>query len=482
MNTIIFGITEYKDSKKNILRDFKYIASSSNRALAEAIWRSNHIEIEEIANEMLSNYNVSAIKVINSDTNFVETFKIKNGRSEQFSQTLDLIFIYDKKRVKVGNLAIYTDNEAIFYRSKKTIILLLFKTIVETFTIFVLIFWAFKKLFTDYLHEVEKVVEDKGYIPLDLEIRNSLPILERAFRDVLNNLFLIYFKTEKERLEREKVENEKSPEDEIDEKKSSLISITSERVIQFLNPSEDVLKRFFKEFFIFSKPSRDSSSDLYLFSEIERNREILLLIVDYGNVDGVTSSDISLVLKEVEKDLIVKYSANNRLFALPKILEFVDKKIKSKFAELQIKALENSEFKGLVLHYDKNHSKLSYSSKGVVILKEGENGKFVTYNDYGLYNDRVMQHSMTGEIPIKEYEIDFESDIKKLYILTDGFFKQVKKDKNREEIGKNGFMEILAKVSEEPFSKQGDLFKDEFEKAKGEKTQSDNVTVIGIQI
>ena len=478
MNSIIFGITEYRDSKKLILRDFKYTAITVNRSLADTVWRNNRAEMGEIVRELLTNYNVSAVKVINFETKFVEEFIVKQGRKDSISYRSDLVFTYDKKRVKVGQLYIYTDGEAIFYRAKKTLALILFKTIVEVLIVFILLFWAFKKLFTDYLFDVERTIKSRTYIPIDLKLQNSLPLLERAFRDLLNRFFDLYFNDENNR--------EKEKEQEVSKKealsKEIIIPETehlrnSSYILDFLNPNREFFQRFFSEIFIYSQPVRNDSGDSYLFIEIERGKEALLLVVDYGNIQSMNAIEIALILKDVEKELIIKYSLNNKLFALSKIVDFMDNKIRNKFSENGVKDLDNIKFKGLAMHYDKVNHKVKYSSRGILIFKEVEN-KFATYSDIGIHtNDMLMQHKQIADGK-KEHTIDMEKG-SNIYIATDGIFNQIKKGKEKEVVGNKGFMELLKKVAQELFNSQEINFRDEVDKIKGDKPQSDNITVIG---
>lgn len=472
MNSIIFGIAEYRDSRKSVLRDFKYLATSINRGLADTVWRSDKIEMIEIIDELLINYNISAIKIINSDTNFIEIFKVKNGREASIRQSSNLIFTYDNKKVRVAKLLIYTDNEAIFYRAKKTIALLLFKTMIESITIFILLFWAFKRLFSDYLSEIEITMRNKEYVPIDLEMKNSLPLLERAFRDVLNRFFSLYFNKDKNISSKEEKPEEIVEIEEVKEVLKMESDFDSNHLFEFANPNTDFFKRFLNDMFILSKPVDEKGGDGYLFIELEKGKEFLFLLADYGNNKDIKALELSIILKDIEKDLMLKFAVNNRLLALSKIVDFMDKKIKSKFLDKGINSVKDIEFKGLALHFDKINKKIEYSSKGVIILKDN-NGTFESYDDYGLFGDRLIQHA--GEVK-KEHLIDADSN---LYIVTDGFFKQVKKDKKREEIGKSGFMEIMSKVTKENFNTQELNFREEFKIAKGDKPQSDNVTIIG---
>jgi len=478
-NSIIFWVIEYKDSKKLIYREFKYIALAVNRALADTIWNNNQAKMLEIVDKILMNYNVSGIKIITSDTKYVEVSKVKHGRKNQVAYVSQLTTIYDNKQVKVADLYLYTDYKAIFYRTKKTLALVILKFIIETTLLLVLLFWAFKKLFLNYLLEIERVAENKKELPVDINLRDSLTLLEEAFKNVLNHILPVYFKEIEKDIDEQrnqKDEDIKNRDDSTQELENS--NLTLGDILNFLNPSRDTIGNYFNNYFIFSQPVQDIRGDIYLFVEIEKNRELLLIIIDYGNIEGINGIKLSIALKEVEKDILIKYSANRRIFSLSNILGFADKKIRNHFIENGITLLNDAEFRGLAIHYDKVNNSIEYSSKGVIILKSDNNGKFLTYDDYGLYNDRVMQHSAVASK--KEHTIQVDSKTS-LYIVTDGFFRQVKRDKKREEIGKKGFMEVLGRVSQEDFKSQEKSFSNEFNQLKGDKPQNDGVTVIGLK-
>ncbi len=476
-NSIIFGISDYRDSKKQILRDFKYLAFSINNQLAEAIWKSNRYGIETSVDTLLASYDVSAIRIINSDTNYVEVEKVKSGRDREINYLGDIIYSYDKKNVRVGKIEIYSDSDAMFGRSKKTIALILFKTFIETLTIFVLIFWAFKKLFFDYLAEAESIIQNKEYVPIDLKYSHPLSLLERTFRDLLNNLIQLYLKNSEDK--KENAESEQDKEQQKTEKvpDAKIVPITASRILQFLNPNRDSIKKFVKDIYMFSRGVREDISDTYMFIELDKNKDLLFMLVDYGSPVGMTSSDIGIILKDAERDILIKQAGNNKNISLSKILEFLDKKIRNRFGELNMNPINGIDFRGIAFHYDKVANKFEYASKGVTIIKFGNN-KLSTYDDFGSFADR-SPHAPPGE-GIKDYSIDIEVGSTNLYIATDGFFRQIKKDKNKEEFGRNGVLEIMNKVVKNEFSAQQKLFTEEFDKAKGDKPLSENISLIGL--
>jgi hypothetical protein len=474
-NSIIFGISEYRDSRKNILKDFKYLALSVNDQLSDAIWKSNHNEMKIIAETLLKNYNVSAIKIVNSDTNYVEVENVKKNRKKENSYISDIVYTYDKKIVRVGRIEIFTDDDATLNRSKKTIALLFFKTFIEALTIFVLIFWAFKKLFSDYLAEAEAIIQNKEFIPINLKYSHSLSLLEKTFKELLDSLFKLYFNYIEEHKAKE-IEETKAEEKAEPEIKPELVPITASRVLQFLNPNRDYFKRLMKDMFIYSKGIREDLSDTYIFVELEKSKEFLFFMIDFGAPIGITSSDIGLILKDAEREILIKQTGNNKNLALNKILEFLDKKIRNRFAELGINSLNHAEFKGIVIHFDKILNKFEYCSKGVTIIKF-QNNKLSTYDDFGAIADR-SPHSTPGD-GLRDYIIELDNNTN-LYIISDGMFRQVKKDKNKEELGRNGVLDIMNKVTKNEFSTQQKLFSEEFDKAKGDKPLSDSITVIGL--
>ncbi|HIC10789.1 MAG TPA: hypothetical protein EYO61_05485 [Campylobacterales bacterium] len=473
INTAILSTIEYKQAKRLILREFKFLSLAVSRSLADALWKNNQTLLETIANELLSNYNVSGVKVVNAETHFVEVSKSKQGRENSIAYSRDIIYIYDNKKVKLATLYLYTDYGVVFFRTKRVIGLLLLKSILESFVISLLLFWGFRKLFHHYLIKLRRIM---GIGISSPQAKTSLYVAEREFRDTVNRLLSIYFKHLEQKREKQK---EKLGEEEKEENISTIpkTNVDLGLVLEYTNPSQETLDRYFHNHFIVYQPAYQGRGDIYLFVEVERGRELLLLLVDYGNIDGLSGIEIALILKDIEKELMVKYSNNNRLFALSKILDFMDKKIRNRLSDVGNRVLDEVEFKGLALTYNKINQTIDYSSRGVFLFKN-EDGKFITYDDYGAYNNRVMQHGTNDSK--RDHHIDLEPNTT-LYIVTDGFFKQVKRDKKKEEIGKKGFMEILERVSSGDFKVQKNSFIDEFNQAKGDKPQNDCVTIIGIE-
>jgi hypothetical protein len=481
INFVIFSVAEFNESKRAILKELKHISTATSNSISVAVWKNDKFEIGRITNSLLQNREISAIQIINYDNKHVETNIIKNGRSPAISKTTDIFYTYNDKEIKVAKLTLFTDNWSIWYRIEKPLLLLFLKTLIETFTIVFLIFWAFKKLFAEYISAIRFGIQHNTKSDDKLEISSSLRNIENKFQTMLNHLINIYLKRKTNESEEEKKEKDEKKEKE-ELKEISEIEAQKrfhlEKIINFLNPNREIFKKYFREMFVSSQAVHTESGDIYLFSEIEKNQDLLLIMVDYEYSKDINSFELALIMKDIEKDILLKHSVNNRIFSTAKVLEFTEKRIRSKFIENGIQAIEDVEFKGLIAYFDRKNQKIDYSSKGVFIFQLTSTNLNV-FDDYGLYSDRMA----TGipEDDKREFSIDTSSKDDVFYIATDGYFRQIKRDKRREEIGKNGFTEVLNKIKKEPFTSQKDSFLNEFNLRKGDKKQVEDVTIIGLK-
>jgi hypothetical protein len=482
VNSIIFGVAEFNDQKNTVLREFKNISTVVSEPFASAIWKNDKAEIKKITEKVLQNGDITGIRVVNYDNKFEEVKEIRDGRKISIVKATDLIYHYNGKDIKVAKLFLYTDRETILSKCKKVFLLLFLKTVIQTATIIFLILWGFKKLFSDYINAIRRAIQH-GDGDDHLETKAPLQIIESKFKTMLEHLIVSYIqkdsKTYLEESGKEEREDKKEEQveqkDEVTDKKS----FNLEQILNFANPNREIFKRYFRDSFFISQASRITGGDIYLFVEIEKNRELLLLVVDYGNLDGVDAIELALILKEIERDILVKHSVNNRLFSISKILDFTNRKIRSRFAENGSTAIDNAEFKGIAIYVDKLKEKIEYSSHGVLIFRSYQNNLSL-FDDYGLYNDRLAT-GVPQDDAYREHTIEVDKEGTTLYVVTDGYFKQTKRDKKREEIGKNGFIEVLKKVQKDPFISQGENFLYEFNERKGDKPQIDDVTIMGLK-
>jgi hypothetical protein len=476
INSLTFGVAEYRQMKKLIKKEFSNIALTINQPLSDAIWRGDRRDVNGIIDGMMNNYHITGIKILNYEDKSIAYEKYKSGRSNSFSKSATLLHEYNGRAIKVAKLRIYSDQTAVIYRSKKVFILLLLKTLLEAITVVFLIFWAFRRVFGDYLFSIKDVLgDDSKSIKIDLNSKNNLSILETTFRSIVNK-FIKFEIEEKDKVEKEveeAVEKQKKAEEE---DKNSKNGGVQRDMIQIMNPPKTIFSEFFTDIFTLWQPKQAGDGDIYLFSEVSKSSELLFIVVDYSHLPLEHKTHIPLILKEIERDIFIKQVANGKIFSLGKILDYIDKKIRTRLSENGIKIGEEVEFSGLIMLYDKSNNTITYSSNGVLLFGI-HNDLISVFDEFGQFGEGVKSKITGG---YKEHTIDITEDDALIYLVSKGMFKQVGKD-GKTTLGKNGFAQQLEKIFNEPFLSQEEDFRRNFESFRGEQPQTDNLTLVGMK-
>jgi hypothetical protein len=473
-NSLFFGVSEYNIQKENILHEMRNSLYITRDQFSEAIWKNRKDDIDELSRNLLKNRHITGIKIINHSNNFVEIDKIKHERGNSFIESRELTFQYSGKKVKIAKIEVFSDFEAVFDRSFDTILLLVFKTIIETIAITFILLWSFKNLFAKYILAVREKV-NKGDLSNDLEHKSNLVAIEEKFQTILSHLIEIY-QNKADIVDIEKKKEAPSPVIDEVKPKSTASADQLSQILNFANPSKDVYNHFFKSTFFATQSVRNDSGDVILFSEIEKNKELLLFLVDYSNADDITSLQIILALKDIEKDIVMKYNLNNKLFSTSKIIEFMDQKIRSRMIENEIYGAKQAEFNGLVMYINLENNKIEYTSKNVLIF-EHDGKDFTLYDDNGLFNGRTSTSKQSG---YQEQIIGIESGFS-YYIVTDGFAEQTKGNSGTN-IGRDALIQTLKDVQNLDFTAQAHPIVSTFNKLKGDRPQDDDMSVIGFSL
>jgi len=475
VNSITFGVAEYRQMKKLIKKEFDNISYSLNAPLSDAVWRGDRKDVNQIIDSMMKNYHITAVKIFNYEDKSLSYEKYKNGRGNSFSDTSTVVYSYNGRSINVATMQIYSDSTAAIYRSKKVFILLLLKTVLETITIMFLVFWAFRRFFEDYLFAIKDILGEKkdSLIKINLNKKNPIYLLEKSLRDTINR----YIKLE---IESSKQHQEIIPEIKKVDKESDVetpkVGLTKD-LIHLMNPPKSIFKDYFLDIFTIWQPKKDGDGDIYLFSEVSKGNELLFMIVDYEGLSPKDKSYIPVILKEVERDIFVKQVANGKIFSLGKILDYIDKKIRSRLAEGGVNINENVSFSGLIFLYDKANNTITYSSNSVLLFGI-HNGLISVFDEFGQFGEGVNSKASNKEY--KEHTIDITEDDALIYLVTKGFFKQVSSNK-KGSLGKNGFANMLESMHSEPFLSQETDFVRELNSYRGDAEQTDNITLIGMK-
>jgi hypothetical protein len=474
-NSIVFGISEYNREKSQIEDEMSSILDISKESLSEAIWKSRKDFVEKFGMEVLENPSITGIKVVDYGNKYVEIDKVKTDRERSFEESRDLIYNYSGKKVKIAKITIFSDFKAVFDKSLDTLILLFMKIFVETVAIYFIFVWGLKSFFSRYILKVREEAK-QGNLIEQPENGASLENLEKKFQTILSHLINV-FKHRGDVVDIEKGKDNSGLPDEVDIPDDIVNRELLLQIFDYINPPNEIYKRFFSSKFFAIQSAKTESGDIVLFSEIEKGKELLLFMVNYDNIIGITALEISLALKDIEKDIVLKYNLNNQVFSTSKILDFMDKKLRNRFIENGVSEVENAEFSGLVMSIALDKSKIEYSSKNMLIFED--DGKSLSlYDDLGLFNGRnAVQQSST----YKDISIGIQQSFS-YYVASSGFIEQTKSGKSSEKIGRNGLLNALQSVKEDKFTSQADSIIGIFNRLKAEKSQEKDMTVIGFKI
>lgn len=275
------------------------------------------------------------------------------------------------------------------------------------------------------------------------------------------------------RLKVEELNKEVLVQKDIVEERNSQITSSIEyaqRIQKAILGKESLLKDFFNESFILFEPKDILSGDFYWFYE-NKAENIKIVIAADCTGHGVPGALTTVLGSSILNDIIIQ----KKTYSPDLILKALDKAVISSF---------------------------SSKSGGDLNVQDGMDISILTFQEdeilfsaaknplYYIQNEKI--HQIKGSkfaIGSNQYKTEKVFDLHKLnlskgtkmYIFTDGFQDQLGEKQDRKYMTKN-YREFLHETSTKNMSIQKDLLQEEFIKWKGNKSQTDDVLVIGIEI
>jgi serine phosphatase RsbU (regulator of sigma subunit) len=246
------------------------------------------------------------------------------------------------------------------------------------------------------------------------------------------------------------------------------------RIQQAVLPQRDVLDKYFEESFVLWKPRDTVGGDIYFINKVESKDGVLIMVID-GAGHGVYGAFITMLVKAIETQ-IVGDIASGRLEASPaKILKYFNYALKTMLKQDKgALNASNAGFDGGVLYYNHKEKTCKYAgAKTPLCIINGDNLEVLKSDrkNVGFIRTKIDQH-------YTEYDIQIQKDTR-LYIATDGIWDQ---EGEREAIyGRKRFEALIKKICHKSFAEQKELIEKEFYDFKGNKRQTDDITVVGLQ-
>ena len=285
-------------------------------------------------------------------------------------------------------------------------------------------------------------------------------------------------KTELEHQVKERTEEVVQQKEEIEEINRHLTdSITYASRIQkaILGNADEIVSKF-KDAFIFLKPHSIVSGDFYWFTEIKNTKigKLQIIIAADCTGHGVPGAFMTVMGHDFLEEIV-----NKQDILMPNdILYELDKRVTSNLKkQTSIDKQVNDGMDIAILVYANDNQKLYFAGAKNPLY-------YIRNNEAQII--KGSRNTIGGELYGKQTEKNFELHTievlknDKFYIFSDGFQDQFGGNKNRKYMTKN-FKELILKNSQYPMQKQKQNIEEEFYRWKSEKSQTDDILIIGVE-
>jgi serine phosphatase RsbU (regulator of sigma subunit) len=241
---------------------------------------------------------------------------------------------------------------------------------------------------------------------------------------------------------------------------------------QAILPENRVLDRYFDDHFIFWRPRDTVGGDIYFVTELDKGEEIIIMIID-GAGHGVPGAFVTMLVKAIETQLIAHLNSGKMTPTPANILQYFNITLK-----LMLKQNRSSKsrtgFDGGVLYYNRatNVCKYAGAKTPLYIIRDDEMEVIASDKLHVGFPRTKIDQEYTN------YDIEITKGTQ-LYIATDGISDQ--EGENGSRYGKTRLIELLKEISGLPMVKQRDRVINSYEEFRSNITQTDDITVFGIE-
>lgn len=257
---------------------------------------------------------------------------------------------------------------------------------------------------------------------------------------------------------------------EIEQKSKNIFSsINYAKLIQTSMMNREItLSEILPNSFIFYKPLDVVSGDFYWHGVV--NEKIIVATVDCTG-HGVPGAFMSMIGNNLMNQIIV----NEQILQTDEILYKMNKGIVKALNQDFTKNLDGMDMQICII--DKTKKEVMFSgAKSSIVFVENEQLTVIKGGRFpvGGYNPKHI------DIKYDKHIIPYNSDMQ-FYIFSDGFYDQFGGDDDRKYLFRF-FKEFLLKIHNKTFSEQKQLLEKEHLRWRGERSQLDDMLIIGFNI
>ncbi len=239
----------------------------------------------------------------------------------------------------------------------------------------------------------------------------------------------------------------------------------AKKIQQALLSSNKVIATYLSEYFVFFKPKEQVSGDFYYFKKF--NKHVIFAAADCTG-HGVSGAFLTILGITHLNEIVSKRNIKNPAKALNVLRE----KIKDTYKLFGTETKDGLDIALCALNTETNILSYAGAFNPLWIIRKGELIEYkATRNPIGFY---------FNEIDFENHEIQLQKD-DIIYIFSDGFVDQFGGEYDKKYTAKR-FKNFLLSISKLPMSEQKEKLSTEFNIWKGNKEQTDDVTIFGIKI
>ena len=239
----------------------------------------------------------------------------------------------------------------------------------------------------------------------------------------------------------------------------------AQRIQEAILPNTETLQKIVGEHFVIYNPKDIISGDFYWVKKI---KNFILIAIADSTGHGVPGSMLSML----GFSLINEIARNENISSPAQLLEELRKIVKILFHKNNTNSFMNDGFDMAFISIDERDNSLQYS---------GANLPFYIIRNKELFEFKPDRQPISSFIKEKNFNnVDFKlqkNDL--LYFTTDGFFDQLNPDNQKFSI--TNFKTVLTNISILDINKQKESLLNTLMDWKKNKTQTDDITLIGIK-
>ncbi|MBI5540369.1 MAG: tetratricopeptide repeat protein [Bacteroidia bacterium] len=234
-------------------------------------------------------------------------------------------------------------------------------------------------------------------------------------------------------------------------------------------PSEEFIKQYFQESFIFFKPKDIVSGDFYWFTTTEDY--IFIAVVDCTG-HGVPGAFMSMIGNTLLNQIIIQKGTYNPEKILTKLDEGVS------YSLLNQGNKQHAQDDGMEIslcRIDKKNKELQIACTNqlAIVIKDNE---FIEIEN----NIHSIGGSLSKNKSYKTQKINYNTEAL-VYLFTDGFQDQFGGSYNNKYLSKQ-IKELIASNKNKTISEQKTIFETSLKEWMGNNVQVDDITIVGIKI